>query len=197
MAAKERMYLESEVECGASGGHHLYFAFRSKHKYLGSKEVQLDGIEEIHCIGLRVVEYFLYGVQPIVQFSLVLSNLCAFLILPVGSKSLLGNLVHTVGTYLNFNPLTLLRHKRYVQSLVSVGFRVVYPVAQTVGVALVKFADCHIDLETFVSLVLPAFRFKHNADGENIVYLFEWNMLCLHLVPNGIRTLHAGFNFVF
>ena len=165
VAANERVYLESEVESGATRWHHFDFAFWCKYKYFGSKEVQLDGIEEIHCVGLWVVEYFLYGVQPIVQFSLVLSYLCAFLILPMGGKTLLSNLVHTVGTYLNFYPLTQLGHQCNVQSLVAVGFRVVHPIAQTVGVALVELADCHINLETFVGFFFPALGLKDDANG--------------------------------
>ena len=35
-------------------------------------------------------------------------DLTALLVLPMGGESLLGNLVHTVRTYLHFNPSSLL-----------------------------------------------------------------------------------------
>ena len=55
MAAKESVQLKGEVECGASCGQHLYLSFRRKHENLGCNEVQFDGIEKVHRIGLRVV----------------------------------------------------------------------------------------------------------------------------------------------
>ena len=62
VAAEEGVDGECEVEGGASSRQGRYLAFRCEHEYLGSKEVELDGIEEIHGIRLRVVEYFLDGV---------------------------------------------------------------------------------------------------------------------------------------
>ena len=115
----------------------------------------------------------------------------------MSSKSLFSNFVHTVRTNLNLNPLTLFRHKCYVQSLVAIGFWVVHPIAQSIGVALIEFTNCYINLETLVSLVLSFFRFKHYSNSQNIVYFFEWNVLCLHFVPNRIWTFHTRFYLVF
>ena len=110
VAAEEGVYREGEVEGSASCRHGLNLAFRCEHEYLRSKEVELDGVEEVHCVRLRVVENLLDGMQPLVEFSLVLGELyfSSLLVFPMGSKSLFGNLVHAVGAYLHLYPSTLI-----------------------------------------------------------------------------------------
>ena len=91
----------------------------------------------------------------------------------------------------------MLAHQGYVQSLVAVGFGVVEPVAQTVGMAFIDAADGHIDVETFVDFFATHFGFEDNSDGENIIDFFERYVLVLHLIPYRIRTFYARFNRVF
>ena len=76
---------------------------------------------------------------------LVLRDLVALLVLPVGRKSLLRYLVHTVGADLQFDPLALVGHERHVERLIAVGLGMVHPVAQAVGMAVVDLADSHVD----------------------------------------------------
>ena len=66
MAAEKGMDLEGKVEGSASGRHGFDFALGGEDEYFGSEEVELDCVEEIHGVGLRVVENFFYGVQPFV-----------------------------------------------------------------------------------------------------------------------------------
>ena len=61
MATEECVDGEGEVEGGTAGGHGLDFALGREDEYLGGKEVELDGVEEVHGVGLRVVEDFLDG----------------------------------------------------------------------------------------------------------------------------------------
>ena len=63
--------------------------------------------------------------------------------------------------------------------------------------SLVDFAHCHVDVKAFVDLFLPYLRGENDADSENIVDLIERDMLVLHFIPNGIRTLHSRLDFVF
>ena len=111
MGAEEGMDAEGEVEGRAAGGHGLNLALWREDKDLAGKEVQLNGVEEVHGVGLRVVKNFLDGAQPLVQFGLVLSVLfilvVALLVFPVGGQSLLGNLVHAVRAYLHLYPVSL------------------------------------------------------------------------------------------
>ena len=108
VCAEECVYEEGEVEHGASGRHGLYLPFGREHEYLACEEVQFDGVEEVHGVRLRVVEYLLYGAQPVVQFVVVVHIDVALLVFPVCCEPLFGNLVHLVAPYLHLNPLSLL-----------------------------------------------------------------------------------------
>ena len=189
MTAQEGMNLEGKVKGRTTGRHGLDFALRSEHENLGSKEIELDGIEEIHGVGLRVVENLFDGGEPVAQFAFVLGNLCALLVFPMGGKTLLGHFVHTLGTNLHLNPPALVRHERHVKRLIAVGLWMVEPLAHTVGMTLVNLGECHIDVEAFVDFNFLAAGGEDDTYGKDIVDLVEGDVLRLHLVPNGIRCL--------
>ena len=190
VAAYEGVYLEREVECGASCRHGLDFALRCEHEYLRCEEVQLHGVEEVHGVGLRVVEYLLDGAQPVVQFVLVLGQFAAVLVLPVCGESLFGHLVHLFGAYLHLYPLSLFRHEGLVQRLVAVCLGVAQPVAHAGGVVSVQFVDGHIYLEAVVYLLLLAAGCEDDAHGQYVVYLLEGHVLVLHLGPDRVGGFH-------
>ena len=83
-----------------------------------------------------------------------------------------------------------------MQRLIAVGFGVVNPVAQAVGMRLVYLAYGHIYLETFVDLVVAVFRDVYYADGQDVVNLLEGDVLVLHLVPDAVGALHACFQLI-
>ena len=114
----------------------------------------------------------------------------------MGCESLFCYLVHAVGANLYLNPASLLTHQGNVECLVSVGLRMVQPVAQTVGMALVNLADGYIYVETFVHLVGAHLRRHDDANSQNVVDFIEGNVLVLHLVPNGIRALDTCLDLV-
>ena len=101
-----------------------------------------------------------------------------------------------VGANLHLNPLALVRHQRNVQSLIAVGLRMIYPVAQTVGVRLVYLVDSHVYAEALVNLLRAKLRSVDYAHGEDVVYLVERNVLVLHLVPDRVGALYARLNLV-
>ena len=101
-----------------------------------------------------------------------------------------------VRTYLHLYPLALLRHQCDVQSLIAVGFRVVHPVAQTVGMRLIYLVYSHIYLEAFVYLLRANLRRIDDSHGEDVIYLLKGDVLVLHLVPYRVWTLHACLDFV-
>ena len=98
MAAEESVDGEGEVEGRAVGWQRADLSLRREHEYLAGKEVQFDGVEEVHRIRLGVVEDFLDGAQPVVEFVLVLRVFLfhAVLVFPMGGKSLFCHLIHTV-----------------------------------------------------------------------------------------------------
>ena len=192
------MDAEGKVESRTAGRHGTYLALRREDENLGGKKVQLDGVEEVHSVGLGVVKDFLDGAQPVVEFVLVLGNLpvLAVLVFPVSGKALLGNLVHAVGAYLHLYPASLLRHQRDVQGLVAVGLGMAEPVAQPVGMAFVYLGDGDIDIEALVDFLLALVRREDDADSQDVVNLVEGDMLVLHLRPDGVRRLHAFLNII-
>ena len=187
---------EGEVEDGRSRRHGLHLTLRREDEYLRCEQVELDGVEEVHGVGLRVVEDLLDGGEPVVELALVVLGLSAFLVFPVGGEALLCDLVHSVGADLHLYPLSLVRHHRHVEGLVAVGLRVVHPVAQPVGVALVDLVQSHIDLEAVVDLVLAVLRREDDADGEDVVDLLEGDVLVLHLAPDGVGALDTLLDVV-
>ena len=138
VAAQKGVDRECKVQCRTVLRHGLDFSFRSKYEYLGGKQVQFDCIQKIKGIGLRVIQNFFDGFQPFAKLSFVFAS-TAFLVFPVCRESLFGYVVHAFAAYLYFNPLPSVAHQCHVQCLVTVGFRVTHPVAQTVGVRFVYF----------------------------------------------------------
>ena len=197
--AQEGVDAEGKVECRTARRHGLDFALGGEHKDFRGKEVELDGVEEVHGVGLWVVKDFLDGAQPVVQFVFVLGELLlhAVLVFPVGSKALFGYFVHAVGTYLHLNPSSLFRHEGDVERLIAVGFRMREPVAQAVGVRLIDFRDGHIDVEAFVDFLFALVGGEDDAHSQNIVNLVEGDVLVLHLVPDGVGRLYALLNLIF
>ena len=90
----------------------------------------------------------------------------------------------------------MLRHQRHVQSLIAVGFGMVHPVAQSVGVRLVYLAYCHVYLEALVDFLRTHLRRIYNAHSQDVVYLLEGDVLVLHLVPDGVGAFDACLEFV-
>ena len=83
------------------------FSITQINEYLRGKKIELDGVEEVHSVRLRVVKDFLDSGEPFVKFVFSL-NFClvAFLVFPVCSKSLFCNVIHAARTNLHFYPLT-------------------------------------------------------------------------------------------
>ena len=98
VAAEEGVDGEGEVEGGTSRWHRLDLSLWGEDEDLRGEEVQLDGVEEVHGVGLWVVEDLLDGAQPVVELVLVLRIFLfdTVLVFPVGCETLLRNLVHTV-----------------------------------------------------------------------------------------------------
>ena len=115
----------------------------------------------------------------------------------MGGKSLFGYLVHAVGAYLHLYPSSLLAHQRDVQSLIAIGFGVVEPIAQAVGVRLVDAAYGDVNLETLVDFLFSDLGREDDTYGKEVIDFFEGDVLGLHLVPYRVWALDAGDNLVF
>ena len=101
-------------------------------------------------------------------------------------KALFGNVVHPFATDLDFDPLPVVTHKSHVQCLVAVCFGMAYPIAQAIRVRLIYFGDRYIDVKTIIEFFFHIAGLENNPDRQQVIDLFERNMLGLHLVPDGI-----------
>ena len=191
VATQECVDGESEIQCRTILWHGLDFSLRGKYKDFRSEQVQFDGVKEIHGIRLWVIQDFFDGTEPFFQFAFIVMTISVF-VFPVGCKSLFCNVVHAFTADLYFNPLSLVTHECNMERLITVWFRMVYPIPQAVWVWLVYFRNRNIDTETFVQFRFLICRFEDDAYCQDVVNLFKWNMLGLHLVPNGIRRFYAG-----
>ena len=195
MAAKECMDLKSEIEYCAPRRHCLHLTFWCEDEDFRGKQIKLDGVEEVHGVGLRVIKYFLDGANPFVEFH-VFIGASAFFVFPVSGKALLCDVVHPVRSYLYLYPLSLLRHQRGVESLVAIGLGMVDPVAQPVGMALVDLVEGYVNLEALVDFILPVFGNEDDTHSEDIVDLLKRYVLVLHLAPDGVGALDARLDVV-
>ena len=189
MCSERCVDTESKVQHRTSRRHGLELALGRYNEYLLGIKVQFNGIQEIHCIGLRVVQYFLDSGEPSVQFVFaVLLGLSAILVLPVCGKALLCYIVHTARANLQFYPLSALAHQRCLQGLVSVGLRMRQPVAQTLGMRSVDISGYGIYAPAVRYLVFRlSVALEDYTCGKDVVYFVQCHLLVLHLVPDAVR----------
>lgn len=148
-----------------------------------------------------MLEHRPHARQPLVETCLALHALIA----PVGSNTFLGNLVHTLRTYLYLYPLLLWSEHGDVQTLVAVRLWHREPVAQPLGVGLVHVCDDGVCLPALhhlsrVPLLLPYLLaivsrlLNNDPDGKEIVDALKAALLFLHLLPDGVYRLGAPFD---
>ena len=56
--------------------------------------------------------------------------------------------------------------------------------------ALIEFCQCHVYVEAFINLVLTVLRGEDYPHGEDVIYLLKCDVFVLHLVPDGVGSLH-------
>ena len=182
-----------EIERRGAEGQPARLAFRCEDDDFGGVERQLEVIQKVDGVFRRRVERIADLFEPLVQLVLVLRN-GLLLVLPVGGHSPFGDVVHALRADLHLDPYAVGAHHRRVQRLVTVGFRGVDPVAQAVGLGRVDVRDRGIDLVTLRLFRREGQRFEDDADGEQIVDLFERNLFALHLHPDRVDALDTGRN---
>ena len=190
-----RMDAERKIECGGAFGQGEQITVRRKDIDLLGVEVELEFVNELQRVFFAAFQHFPYLREPIVQ---VVRSVAPFvlvvgvLITPVRGQSLFGNLVHASRPDLNFHPFARRRHHGGVQALVTISFWKADPIAQTVGVGLVKVRDDAVGAPG-VGLFRFVGRIEDDANGKNIVDLFEGHPLLLHLAPDAVNALRPAF----
>ena len=138
-------------------------ALGREHDNLAGKEVELDGVQEVQRIGLGVLEDVLDGLQPCGQLALFLA--LANLVLPVGRKSALGDVIHVPAAYLHLHPIAVRAHHGDVQRTITIGLGRADPVTHAVGVQAVEVGDLTVDVPADALLVGLVVTLKHDARG--------------------------------
>ena len=83
-----------------------------------------------------------------------------------------------------------------MECLIAVGLGVADPIAETVGMRFVDFAEIYVNVEAFVEFGLRGVGVEDDADGKDVKDFFKRDFLSLHLSPNGKWSLDALFDFV-
>ena len=138
---------ECEIEgCGVFG-QGFQFAFRGKYEYFRGKKIEFDRIEKIESVGFGIFEYFFDCFQPNIQFRFFVGT--TYFVFPMSRKSPFGDFVHFSAAYLYLRPVSVGAHDGYVQSPVTIGFGVAYPVAGAFGVNFINIGDHRVNVKAF------------------------------------------------
>ena len=181
------VYIKCKVERSRTFWQYAHIPFRGVYVYLFCKQIELKVLYEVYGIGIGVVQYFAQVMQETIQFAL-LRGYCALLILPVGGKSFLRDLVHTAGPYLHLYPAATGAHYRGMQRLIAIALRHAYPVAKALITGMVEVGDDGVYLPAIFLFPLGR-RLKDNADGKKIIHLIKGHMLFAHLIPDRVYCL--------
>ena len=190
MLAQLRVKQESEIQRGSALRHRLDLTLRREDEYLLRKQIEFEVTEELHRIFLRVRQYILDLLNPLVQLAVVR---LAGLVFPVRGITMLGYLVHAVGTDLHLYPLAVLTHDSHVQRLIAVRFGRGDPVADTFGVRAIELGDGGIDHPALVFLTHRLVGGEDDTQRHQVIDIFESTLLLHHLLPNRIDGFDARF----
>lgn len=180
---------ESKVEHGRPFGQLDQFACRGEDIDLVFVQVHLEILHQVERVVLFRFQGGTDSVQEFVQPAFRLSSF----IFPVSGQSPFGNFVHAAGTDLHFHPFVLWSHHGDMQTFVTVRFRDRYPVLHAFRVRLVHIGDDRVDLPAVRTLLLIR-RVEDDADGKQVVYVFERDVLFLQLVVDGVDGLRASLD---
>ena len=118
------------------------------------------------------------------------------LVAPVGSESVLCNIVHALGSDLYLYPFVFRTQHSGMQTFITVALRHAEPVAHTLWVWLIHVGDEGKGLPALHILFL-SWCIEDNTDGKEVVYTLEGALLLLHLLPDRVDTLGAAFHVIF
>ena len=192
LATDLRVYVEGEIQRGATGGQVAHFALWGEDHDLVAEQVQLEVVHEVDGVGAGVFQHFTDAGDPRVQCVAVL---VLVLVEVVRSEPHLGDLVHAPTADLHFHPASAGAHHGGVQAFIAVRFRQADPVAQAIGVGLVEVRYNAVHFPA-VGLLQFLFAIHDDADGEHIVHLFEGDVFLLHLVVDAMHALWPPFDLV-
>ena len=111
-------------------------ALWSKDNNSVGNHVQLEVIDKIDSRRGIVIQQFSDLREPIIKIFVQFTFL-DLLIFVVSRQSLFCNLVHSLTSYLNLDPLSLFAHHSAVKSLITIAFGIGKPVSETIELLIV------------------------------------------------------------
>ena len=114
----------------------------------------------------------------------------------MGSKSVFGNIVHALGSYLYLHPSVVRSQHGYVQTLVAVRLGTAEPVAHSLGVRLIHIGDYGEHLPAVGMFALWC-RIQNDAQGKEVEHSVHIHLLFLHLLPDAVNGLRALLDVIF
>ena len=156
-------------------------------------------IQELQRAEVRTFDNVLNLGKPFVHLAVVLGDVSILLVCPVGGDSLFGNVVHTLGADLDLHPIASFAHQRAVQRFVAVALRRLDPVAEAIRLETVNACDGGIYVIAHLPFLdrIVSLRLEDDAHRIQVENLVEGDVLGLHLVPDGVRSLHPLLYFIF
>ena len=171
-----------EVQQVALWSEHVYFVFLQ----IGGKLVHQ----------LQIIVAFQGSTDIGKPFVDTAFSLLDALVAPVGSESVLCNIVHALGSDLYLYPFVFRTQYGGMQTFITVALRHAEPVAHTLWVWLIHVGDEGKGLPALHILFL-SWCIEDNTDGKEVVYPLEGALLLLHLLPDRVDTLGAAFHVIF
>ena len=146
------MYLIGKVQCSRSLLDGFLLSLRSKDDNFLAGQVFMDEVEQLQGIHVWADEYFFHLLQPLVHLAVVLADVALLLVSPVRGNAFLGNIVHSLRTYLHLYPDARIAHQSTVKSLIPVALRMLHPVSDTIRLVTIYSCDYRKYVVTLVSL---------------------------------------------
>ena len=134
---------------------------------LAAGQVVMDYVKELESVHVRADQNLFHLGQPLVHLAVILAQIAFLLICPMGGDSLLGYIIHPLGTDLYLDPYSLVAHQGAVESLIAVALRVFYPIPYPVWIVSVNAGDYGENMVALVplSLLRPGVRSENNPQG--------------------------------
>ena len=186
-----RVNFIGKIEQSGTGPEFDQVAFGGKYKNLIIVNIDLEILDKIGRTQLRIFQDLPDIFQPVVQF---FSTGLSLLVPPVGSKAILGYVVHSSGSDLDLHPFLVGAKYGGMQRFISVRLGKGNPVPQPFRIGKVLLRDHGKYLPAF-GLFIFRLRIQDDANGKQIVHFVKIDLLLFHFVPNRVDRLGACLHF--
>ena len=191
VVANTRVDIVGEIE--HSGSFREVEQITLRGKYIHLIFLQICG-ELVHQLQIVIILQCTSDIgKPFVNAAFSLSDT---FIAPVGSKTMLGYIVHTFCSDLDFHPFLFRTQYGGVQTFISITLRYGQPVTHTLRIRLIHVRD---DGEHLPALFVFHFtrHIKDDSDGKQVIYTFKSASLLFHFLPDGMDALCSSLHVIF